>query len=252
VLAKRALQARPDRAVPEDPTDSAAVNLLRLWPELTASVAADERRDAERLLVAPLVTATGDALMPALAAHANAFAFVIARGVVFKETLVAARSSLELFTEGDVLAPLPPDDRRGGDASTSRYQAAGTASVAVLDQRFTLIARRWPEVGGFLHTRLAEQVHRASLHLATLHVPRAEERILALFIDLARRLGRVTPHGITIDLPLTHEVIGRLTGSRRPTVSLALRTLEADASLTFRDKQWLVSPQAWEALSHPA
>ena len=70
------------------------------------------------------------------------------------------------------------------------------------------------------------------MHLAMLHLPRAEDRVVAVFADLAERFGRVTTEGVLIDLPLTHEMIGGLIGGRRPTVTLAVRSLAAQGLLS--------------------
>jgi CRP-like cAMP-binding protein len=83
--------------------------------------------------------------------------------------------------------------------------AHGLASIAVLDDRFRRAAQRWPALVDCLHECLGRQAHRASRHLAILHLPRVEDRIVALFADLAGRFGRMTPNGIVIDLPLTHQ-----------------------------------------------
>jgi DNA-binding GntR family transcriptional regulator len=51
----------------------------------------------------------------------------------------------------------------------------------------------------------------------------------------------VTPDGIVVDLPLTHELIGRLVGGRRPTVTLALAELAENGVLVRRDEGgWLL------------
>jgi CRP-like cAMP-binding protein len=92
-----------------------------------------------------------------------------------------------------------------------------------------------------LHDRLALQAHRASAHLAMLHASRGEERIVLLFEDLGERCGRMTPEGVVIDISLTHELIGRLTGARRPTVSLAMQTLADAGALCRVDKdRWMI------------
>jgi CRP/FNR family transcriptional regulator, cyclic AMP receptor protein len=90
-------------------------------------------------------------------------------------------------------------------------------------------AQRWPGIADFLHDRLAHQTHHASMHLAMLHLPRIEDRLIALFADLAERFGHMAADGILIDLPLTHEIIGGLVASRRPTVTLALQSLPPTA-----------------------
>ena len=66
------------------------------------------------------------------------------------------------------------------------------------------------------------------MHVAMVHLPRIQDRLIALFADLAERFGYVTAEGIVVALPLTHEVIGGLVASRRPTVTLALHELASD------------------------
>ena len=71
-------------------------------------------------------------------------------------------------------------------------------------------------------------------------MPRVEERILALLCHLANRWGHVTRDGVTLNLPITHEVLGLLIGARRPTVSLALRALTDQNLLRRRDDLWVL------------
>jgi CRP-like cAMP-binding protein len=83
------------------------------------------------------------------------------------------------------------------------------------------------------------------MHLAMLHLARTEDRIKLLFADLAESFGRVTTDGILIDLNLTHETIGGLVGSRRPSVSLALHTLASEGLLIRLDHaHWKLATSA--------
>lgn len=212
------------------------VSLLRVWPDMAETLADDERRIAERVLIVPRWTAHDEDFAAAFAAETSAvFWLVVVEGTVLKETTLAKRSALELLGSCDVLAP-PLSARRQLDSrAVSRYVALGDVSLAPLSSSFKRVAARFPPVGAFFDERLAEQAHRASMHLAMLHQPRAEDRILTLFTDLAERFGRVSAEGILIDLPLTHALIGRLIGSRRPTVSLALQSLTDDRLLAKLD-----------------
>jgi CRP/FNR family cyclic AMP-dependent transcriptional regulator len=216
------------------------VSLLRVWPDIAGSLTPVERGVAERALLAPLVSARDEDLAAALAAEpGDAFNFVLVSGTVLKETTLASSSALELLGPGDVLAPPLSATRQLESRAASRYLALGDASIATLGMRFERVAMRWPQVSGLLHRQIAEQAHRASMHLAMLHLPRAEDRILALFADLSERFGRVTPEGILIDLPLNHELIGRLTASRRPTATIALQNLYHQGLLTrHADNSW--------------
>jgi CRP/FNR family cyclic AMP-dependent transcriptional regulator len=225
---------------------TATVSLIAKVPELRSAVPDDALSLAERVLTVPRIDARNEELTDVLQAPPHtAFGFLVAHGVVLKETTFAARSALELLGPGDVLAPPLTAPRQIESRAVSRYLAHGEVVVAVLDGRFRQAARRWPGLLDVLHDRLGQQTHRASMHLAMLHLPRAEDRILALFSDLAERFGRVTGDGVVIDVALTHDVIGRLVGSRRPTVSLALGNLAAEGLLSrWEGERWKLARTA--------
>jgi DNA-binding IclR family transcriptional regulator len=73
-----------------------------------------------------------------------------------------------------------------------------------------------------------------------------------LFWLLSDRWGAVTPDGVRVTLPLTHETLAMLVGSRRPTVTLALQRL-ARAGLLMREPghSWLLTNRAIELLAQP-
>jgi CRP/FNR family cyclic AMP-dependent transcriptional regulator len=219
---------------------SASVNLPAIWPEILASVQAEDRPLAERMLMLPLASARDEDLADAISTQTpGAFGFLIVDGVVLKETSLAHRSALELLGAGDVLAPPLTASYQLESRAVSRYVAHGRVSLAAIEAHFRKARDRWPGIGDFLHDRLARQTHRASMHLAMLHQPRIEDRLIALFADLAERFGHVTGEGILIDLPLTHDLIGGLVASRRPTVTLALHKLASEGMLErLEDNRW--------------
>lgn len=205
-------------------------------PEILASVAAEDRLLAERALIVPLVSASGVDLADVISTQIpGAFDFLIVDGVVLKETTLASRAALELLGRGDLLAPPLASGRQLQSRARSRYLAHGRVSLAAMEDHVRQAGRRWPGIADFLHDCLARQTHHASMHLAMLHLPRVEDRLIALFSDLAERFGRMTGHGIVIDLPLTHEILGGLVASRRPTVSLALQQLASDGKIARLD-----------------
>lgn len=223
-------------------TRTSTISLARLLPDVIARIPEGDRVLAERALIAPKLSARGADLIAVLdAAPPDAFAFLLVEGVVLKETTLATRSALELLNSGDILAPTLSEPRQEGLRAVSRYLAHGPVSLAVLGGRFRAASRRWLELGDDLHDRLARQTHRASAHLAMLHASRVEDRIALLFEDLGERCGRVTPDGIAIDISLTHDLIGRLVGAQRPTVTLALQTLAGAGALcrVGRDR-WMI------------
>jgi CRP/FNR family transcriptional regulator, cyclic AMP receptor protein len=200
-------------------------------------------------LSVPLVTACDEDLAEVISTQVpDAFDFLIVDGVVIKETVLRLRAALELLSAGDVLPPPLTPIRQIESRSRSRYLAHGQVSLAALETHFRLAVRRWPGITDVLHDRLGQQTHRASMHVAMLHLPRVEDRITALFADLAERVGRTSGDGILVDLPLTHDLIGGLVGSRRPTVTLALQKLSADGTLKGHDgNRWTLSPRVLSA-----
>jgi CRP-like cAMP-binding protein len=172
------------------------------------------------------------------------FAVIVLEGVLLRDTFLRERAATELVGVGDVVDTRPDADDLSLAVRTA-YTVHREASLAVLDDRFRRAARRWPGLYDVIHAQLSRQRRRASTHMAILHLPRVEDRILALFSDLADRWGRVGPDGIVVEVALTHDVLGRLVGSRRPTVTLALAELASAGALERRgDGSWLLSPDA--------
>lgn len=230
-------------------TRTSVVSLAAVMPDVMSRIPEDDRRLAERALLAPRLSARGKDLINVLAAAPrDAFGFLVVDGVVLKETTLATRSALEVLTAGDMLAPVSTEALEPGARAVSRYVAHGRVSLAVLGDRFRAASRRWPAVGDDLHDRLAKQTHRASAHLAMLHASRVEDRIILLFADLGERCGRMTTDGVVVDINLTHDIIGRLVGAQRPTVTLALQTLAGAGSLCRAGKdRWMIPRDAGPA-----
>jgi len=69
------------------------------------------------------------------------------------------------------------------------------------------------------------------------------------FWHLAERWGRVGRDGVTITLPLTHELLAKLVGAARPSVTTALGDLAARGLLTRDQDSWRLSHESRHALS---
>ena len=224
--------------------DRPRVALLDVDEGLRAAVPAADLAVAEHVVTAPCRDLdSGTWTAEGLRADSDAFAALLIRGLVTHETTIAGRRSAELLGPGDVFHPW-----RGSDTAiptTSRWASGTTGRVAVLDDGFLAAARRWPGLLGVLHERLAEQLARSTAHTAVMGLPRVEQRVLGLFWQLAERWGRVRPDGVSIEVTLTHELIGHLIGAQRPTVSLALQALAHDGLLERTARGgWLLAPHS--------
>jgi CRP/FNR family cyclic AMP-dependent transcriptional regulator len=242
----------PARAVEHATREDAAsaVRLLSVDAGLRATVPADERHLAERLLVVPYRELEGGSWSPEalLDDSARPLAALLVRGLVTHELTIAGRRSANVLGPGDLFRPWRSADTAVPCASS--WSATGGAGIAVLDGRFLTAARRWPGLSAAVYERLADQLDTADVRAAITGLPRVEERVIALFWLLADRWGVVRPEGVVVELALTHALIGHLVGAQRPTVSLALQSLAEDRLLRRAETDaWILGHDSRAALA---
>jgi len=234
-----------------DPASPAAhartVRLLDHHPELAASMRPERREEARAAALATsLEVPRGDWDLAALVrAQAVTYGLLLLDGVVSRTTFVDGVAAAQLLGQGDLVLPHEPSEMM---VETSvRWTVREPLSVALLDESFLHTVRRWPELVAVLFQRVASQSNRRAIHGALSQLPRVEDRIHALLWFLAERWGRMTPLGVVLPMRVTHEMLGRLVGAKRPTVSLAIKALEADGRVHRRpDGAWLLA-EAWSA-----
>ena len=220
---------------------ASGVKLLDTIADMDLAVPEHERERARQVILAPSRSwPTGPFGPPDPRDRAHPFAVVILDGALLCTTRLGGREASELLGEGDIvdLHDAPPPSVRDTPIESVVHQPL---TVAILDDRFRVAARRWPHLHDVIYAQLARQRRAAAAHMTMLHLPRVDERILALFGQLSERWGSVTPDGIVVRLSLSHNLIGQLVGSRRPTVSLALSELADSGALVRRaDTTWLL------------
>jgi len=223
------------------------LSLLDADTDFARDIPAEDRTLARRVLVLPSLTVAAGQWPEMDAADDDAVRLLVVSGVVAAGTVVADRTGTQLFGSGDVICPRPP----GAEAVPSEvhWRALREATLVVLDTRFTMAARRWPSLSGVVHERLLRQLERSAAQTVIGHLPRVEQRILAILWQLADTFGVVTPAGVVVPLHLTHELIGQLVGARRPTVTLALSVLARDGLLhRDGDGHWLLGEHSRDDL----
>jgi CRP/FNR family cyclic AMP-dependent transcriptional regulator len=170
----------------------------------------------------------------------------VVRGLVVHDHMAFGRPHLQLFGPGDLIDP-----RALGDVGCT-WRALVASTVAVIDARLLAATRRWPQLFGALTSRIFDSQHEQHTLAGMAMLPRVEDRLLTLLCHLAERWGQVTPHGVALQLPMTHEMLGRMVGARRPTVSLAITDLTARNRLRrLDDGRWLL-PLSVVASAMPA
>ena len=217
------------------------VALFEHDPELLRHVVPEEAERARRSLTVPLVVLpAGEFDVSVLFGRGHrAFAGLVTSGLLAREVTFGGQPTLLLLGPGDLVHATRLD--AGLLAGREAWAASGPVHIALLDDHFLRAVRTWPRILTGLMERAADRHDRTVVQLAISQQPRVEDRLVALFRHLAERWGRVTPEGVVITLALTHEALGRIIGARRPTVTLALKALDAEDRLHRRgDGSWVL------------
>jgi CRP/FNR family cyclic AMP-dependent transcriptional regulator len=166
---------------------------------------------------------------------------LIIEGVLARDIRIAGRWCSELLGPGDVLRPWDYDDSAGESVqSDSSWSVLRPVRIAVLDERFARVAGRWPQVIAALISRTLRRSRWMTILLAISNLTRVDERVTALLWHLADRWGTVTPEGVVVPVSLTHDMIGRLVGAHRPSVTSAVGDLQRRGVLTRREDGWVL------------
>src|SRR5205807_7363295 len=105
------------------------------------------------------------------------------------------------------------------------------ARLAILDERVTALIGRRPQLLVNFSERLLRRARAATYLMVVSHLPRVEDRVLATLWHIASSWGRVTPDGVCIPFRLTHEVLGEIVGAHRPSITVAMQTLQSRGQL---------------------
>ena len=216
---------------------AATVCLLDVDAELERAIPREDATLARRALTVHEIALASDAALDPVAG--DAWALLVVAGTLWREVCVAGGCAPQLLDGGAVVLCDPGST--GTLTPRVTTVALSPVRLAVLDRRFLLAATRWPALMSAVHRRLADQQRDLATQAAIAHLPRVEERIEFLLWQLADRWGRVCSDGVHVGLRLTHAVLGRFVGARRPTVSLALGQLRERGALDrLEDGTWVL------------
>src|ERR1700742_158256 len=177
--------------------------------------------------------------------------FLIVAGLISREVEVLGRRCVELIGAGDVIRPWSWDDEGSHVQAEVGWVVLEPARLAVLDQRLVLRMNPWPQLGLELFNRGTRRAHALAVSLAIAHHQRVDDRLLLTLWHLAERWGRVTPEGIAVPLPLSHQRLADLIGAHRPAVTSALGVLRQRGQISRRgDRTWMLHGSPPEELRH--
>ncbi len=158
-------------------------------------------------------------------------------GVIAVSVRVGDRIATELVGSGDLLQQRCTEYDELLECEV-QWRALLPSRFAVLDGAFAQRVQPWPQITSALLRRAGRRAHNLDVHRAIAAQPRLEVRLALLLWHLAARWGKVEPGGIRLQLPLTHQLLGRLVGAERPSVSHALARLAQAELITGHGQEW--------------
>jgi CRP/FNR family transcriptional regulator, cyclic AMP receptor protein len=182
-----------------------------------------------------------------LAAAASGPGILILEGVLAVNVRVGDRVASELLGPGDLVESSEGD---GDELLVCAVEWRGLEPMrfALLDAGFVDRVRPWPQLTQALLRRTERRARNLNVQRAITSQPRLELRLALLLWHLAARWGRVEPGGIRLPLPLTHQLLGRLVGAERPSVSHALARLARSGLVTGHGDEWHLHGQVEDQL----
>ena len=176
---------------------------------------------------------------------------LVGEGMLVRSVGLPGRAGAELLGPGDIIRPWENGDPIASLPSALTWTVLEPARLAVLDRRFVASVCEWPEVVAAIAARTVHRSQRLAFQLAISHLTRVDARLLAFFWRCADRWGHVTPEGVVLRMRVTHELLAKLVGVQRPSVTTALKHLSRRRAVVRRpDGSWLLQgePPDIEAL----
>jgi CRP/FNR family cyclic AMP-dependent transcriptional regulator len=194
-------------------------------PDLAGGRGAPELAAIRDRLTAPVYrVGAGPLPEPPAERRQGHLGFLVLKGLLLYEVTVCNRASAELLGPGDLVRPWET-----GLSRTLEAEPMWTVLEQVLLADLgTAVNGQWEGSGAVIATlmaRSAERAEAAAVQRAIAAHVRVDVRLLAYLWHLADRFGVVGRDGVRLNIPLTHAVLARLVGARRPTVTTALQRL---------------------------
>jgi CRP-like cAMP-binding protein len=161
--------------------------------------------------------------------------------LVVESGIVVVVAQLEGATRRSIVAT-------GREGSLLPPPAAGEAVEAITDARLRAVSpAAWrellalPEAAAAVADALVAELRERQESLRHFANVRHVERVREKLLQLGRVHGRVVPGGIRLDLPLTHELLAEMVGSRRETVTFALADLQKEGFVSRAGRTYVLA-----------
>jgi CRP-like cAMP-binding protein len=216
-------------------------NLLDLDPDLLGDVPRDQFETIREHTTVRCVRVPTGVWDPADLSHVAYFGILITDGRLAASVGVGERKHVEILGPGDVGQPWVRGAERASMPDDTSWRVLQELQICILDRRFAALTARYPVVTRALLERLVLRSRRLLFQLAVLSVPQIATRIELVMWHFADRWGRMTRDGVSLELPLSHELLAQVVSSQRPSVTTALGELRERGRLErLGDGHWLL------------
>jgi CRP-like cAMP-binding protein len=164
--------------------------------------------------------------------------YVVATGKVklLRHTLVGQDVLLDILAPGEFFGSLAA---LGTEAYPDTAQAqTGCCVLSIAGDEFQNILQHYPMVALRVLTLIAERLKAAHETIRQLSAHSAEQRIAAILLKLAEKVGEAGEKGILIQMPLSRQDIAALTGTTSETASRILSQFRKE-KLINSGRQWI-------------
>jgi hypothetical protein len=221
-MAEGSLTYKQRPAWPVQPAGRIA--LLDVDPDL-AGQATSAQLAADRAKLTAPVYRLGPGLMPLPERGPDSqLGYLVLKGLLIYEVSVCGRGTAELLGPGDIIRPWTRE-AAGSLLSETQWTVLEQVLLADLGSIDTAGLVNSREILDGLVGRAADRAEAVAIQRSIAAHVRVDVRVLAYLWHLADRFGVVVPGAVRLNVPLTHAVLARLVGARRPTVTTALQRL---------------------------
>lgn len=229
------------------------IEILSLDGELADGLEGEDRETATRNCVSRVMTVGEGQWDPRGLGSPDpgGFGLLVLSGFFVRKVGQGGHSGAELLGPGDLLRPWQTVGQIASIPFEPCWEAIADARIAILGASFALRAAPYPTIASQLVARAMLRARHLAVNLAIVQQARIDTRLHMLFWHLADRWGRTGNSGVTLEVPLTHNLLADLVAARRPTVSTAIASLTRTGAVERTARGWLLRdgpPQELTAL----
>jgi CRP/FNR family cyclic AMP-dependent transcriptional regulator len=227
------------------------IRLLEAHPDLRQGLDAQQAAAATSQVIARTLQLRAGPWIPSSvpSGQRDHLALLVIEGILSRTVTLAGRTAVELLGGEDLLRPWDDHSEPTSMAVEVTWTVLRPTRLAVIDERFLARVGPWPVISASLLNRTVGRSRWLVRHLAILDQPRLDVRLILLFWELADRWGKVAPEGVSVPLPITHQMLGRIIRAQRPSVTAALKELRERGFLSREaDGTWVIHGHASEQL----